>query len=149
MYLRYIENNDKYRYIENNNNKNNIFEFYARIICIHIQIYFVKIITKDNKRKKNQRFLHFLYFQQNYIGIRSIVYIILFMLEIFLFNSKFISTINDEIKENFNNQTKFKTFYVLNFLFDIFKKNNRKLLLNFYFDQKENKFKYSKYFFIS
>lgn len=71
------------------------------------------------------------------------------MLEIFLFNSKFISTINDEIKENFNNQTKFKTFYVLNFLFENIKKNNRKLLLNFYFDQKENKFKYSKYFFIS
>lgn len=59
MYLRYIENNDKYCYIENNNNKNNIFEFYARIICIHIQIYFAKIITKDIKRKKDQRFLHF------------------------------------------------------------------------------------------
>lgn len=73
----------------------------------------------------------------------------MFILEIFLFNSKFISTINDEIKENFNNQTKFKTFYVLNFLFENIKKNNRKLLLNFYFDQKENKFKYSKYFFIS
>lgn len=73
------------------------------------------------------------------------------MLEIFLFNSKFISTINDEIKENFNDQTKskFKTFYVLNFLFENIKKNNRKLLLNFYFDQKENKFKYSKYFSIS
>lgn len=67
MYLRYIENNDKYRYIENNNNKKNIFEFYACIICIHIQIYFAKIITKDIKRKKDQRFLHFLYFQQNYI----------------------------------------------------------------------------------
>lgn len=49
MYLRYIENND--RYIENNNNKNNIFEFYARIICIHIQIYFAKIITKEKKIK--------------------------------------------------------------------------------------------------
>lgn len=71
------------------------------------------------------------------------------MLEIFLFNSKFISTINDEIKENFNNQTKFKTFYILNFLFENIKKNNRKLLLNFYFDQKENKLKYSKYFSIS
>lgn len=73
------------------------------------------------------------------------------MLEIFLFNSKFISTINDEINENFNDQTKskFKIFYVLNFLFENIKKNNRKLLLNFYFDQKENKFKYSKYFFIS
>lgn len=75
----------------------------------------------------------------------------MFILEIFLFNSKFISTINDEINENFNDQTKskFKTFYVLNFFFENIKKNNRKLLLNFYFDQKENKFKYSKYFFIS
>lgn len=27
------------------------------------------------------------------------------MLGIFLFNSKFISTVNDEIKENFNDQT--------------------------------------------
>lgn len=61
------------------------------------------ITKKKDQNQKDQRFLHFLYFQRNCISIKSIVYIILF---IFLFNSKFISTINDEIKENFNDQTK-------------------------------------------
>lgn len=70
MYLRYIENND--RYIENNNNKNNIFEFYARIICIHIQIYFAKIITKDNKRKKIKDF--YIFYISNKITLINSIY---------------------------------------------------------------------------